>query len=179
MTPEWRQLLNTGDPTAWSAFVDRSLPIVASAVSRTLPHASLADQEDVIQDVFVRLCQNDYRLMRQYDPEKSSLSTWLTVISRGVAIDALRKAGRQLRTEPIDLAHAPTHEPTPIESISLPAGILSPRETAVLTLLFDHGFDAEEVAEKLAIHPQTVRSTKHNALSKLRRHLGENPQNNP
>jgi RNA polymerase sigma-70 factor (ECF subfamily) len=170
MTPELQQLLTAGDQAAWASFVDRYLPVVIAAVRRTLPHAGSSDQEDVIQDVFLRLCQHDYRLLRSYSPEQSSISTWLTVIVRGVAIDAHRKTTRRPRTEPFTPTHEPAIHPLSNEPISLPTGLLSARETAILTLLFDHGLDVDEVARKLAIHPQTVRSTKHNALTKLRKH---------
>ncbi len=170
MTPELMQLLTARDQASWASFVDRYLPVVVAAVRRTLPHAHSIDQEDVVQDVFLRLCQHDYRLLRSYSPVQSSISTWLTVVARGVAIDAHRKSTRRLRTEPFTPSHEPAIQTPPTEPISLPTGLLSPRETAILTLLFDHGLDVDEVADKLAIHPQTVRSTKHNALTKLRKH---------
>jgi RNA polymerase sigma-70 factor (ECF subfamily) len=170
MTPELKQLLTARDQAAWASFVDRYLPVVVSAVRRTLPHAHTNDVEDVIQDVFLRLCQHDYRLLRSYSAEQASITTWLTVVARGVAIDAHRKSARRPRTEPFTPTHEPAVHSRSTDRISLPAGLLSPRETAILTLLFDHDLDVEEVAEKLAIHPQTVRSTKHNALTKLRKH---------
>jgi RNA polymerase sigma-70 factor (ECF subfamily) len=175
MAADRDDLLTAGDPAAWTAFVDRYLPLIASAVKKTLTHTPLTEQEDIIQNVFVRLCQNDYRLLKSYSPQQSSMATWLTVVARGVAIDAHRKSVRRIKTESIDHAPEPSHLPTNRETITLPLGLLSPREAAVLTLLFDHDYDVEQIADQLGIHPQTVRSTKHNALTKLRKHLGSPP----
>ncbi|MBY0588161.1 sigma-70 family RNA polymerase sigma factor [bacterium] len=171
--------MTTGSEAAWASFVDRYLPLIVSAIRRTLPHSPATDQEDIIQDIFVRLCQHDYRLLKSYNPDQSSLATWLTVVARGVAIDAHRRSVRRIKTEPMDFAPEPSRETPLREGISLPPGLLSPRESAILTLLFDQDCDVDEVADRLGIHPQTVRSTKHNALTKLRKHLGKSPGEPP
>ena len=46
---------------------------------------------DAAQDVFVRLCGDDYRLLKTYDPARAGISTWLAVVSRSAAIDHVRR----------------------------------------------------------------------------------------
>jgi RNA polymerase sigma-70 factor (ECF subfamily) len=160
-----------GHKAAWDRFVDRFSGVIYAAVRRTLmQHGRPSPQliEDITQDVFVRLFRDDYKLLRSFDPARASLTTWLTIISRSVAIDALRAhrpavpLDERLHDRPVapDTAAAATLE--------LPA-VLSPAQKRVLEMLFDREMTVEEAAAELQVDPQTVRSTKHKALDKLRR----------
>ncbi len=86
-----------GDPGAWSAFVDCLSGVIVAAVRRTL-HGRGArrdvDVDDAVQEVFVRLVRNEFRLLRSYDPDRAALSTWLTIVARSVTIDHLRRRRR-------------------------------------------------------------------------------------
>ena len=53
----------------------------------------------------------------------------------------------------------------------LPPGVLTARERLILHLIFDRDMDAAEAGAVLGISPQTVRSTKHKAVQKLREHF--------
>ncbi len=163
-----------GEKKAWDAFVDHAAPILFTAVRRTLRRYGVAsdagDVEDLAQDVFVRLVKDGFRLLRSYDPSRASLSTWLTLVARSVTIDHLRR--RKLPTVPLGGAE-PTQAPAePAEALEVPAGLLSPRQQLVLTLLFDDDLSVEEAARALGVEPQTIRSTKHKAIVKLRRFFG-------
>lgn len=164
-----------GDARAWSDFIDRFSPVIYGAVTKTLrKHGREADEaSDVAQDVFVRLCKAECRLLRQYDPAKAALSTWLTIIATSATIDYLRK----LRGGQVGLEEVPEHvaavDPVEQEKIKIPPGLLSDRQALVLQLLYDREMDVAEVATMLSIDAQTVRSTRHKALVKLRKHFGE------
>jgi len=54
----------------------------------------------------------------------------------------------------------------------LPEALLSPRQREILALLYDRDMDVAEIAAKLAIDAQTVRSMHHKAMVKLRAHFG-------
>lgn len=166
-----------GDKAAWDAFVDRFGRVIYAAVSRTLrTHASRAREEvarDVTQDVFVRLIRHDYRLLRTYDPARAALTTWLTIVARSTTLDYLRR--KRLATIPLEDA-PPAAEPVETapahhEGLELPEHILSPRQRLVMRLLFDDEKSVTEAAEILSVTPQTIRSTKHKALERLRKHL--------
>ena len=81
-------LLN-GDGAAWKGFVRRYGGLIVAAVRGVAPVAG--DIEDLTQEVFVRLCKDDFRLLRTYDPARAALSTWLTIVARSTARDALRR----------------------------------------------------------------------------------------
>ena len=158
-----------GNKAQWDAFVRRYAGLIVSAVRTQARDA--ADVEDLLQDVFVRLCKDDYRLLKTYDAARAGLSTWLTIVARSTARDVLRR--RQPLTTPYEAvpeaALAVTAEPT--ERVKLPEGLLSPRQKLVLTMLYDRDMDVTEVATALKVDPQTIRSTHHKAMLKLREHF--------
>lgn len=162
-----------GDKAAWDAFVDRYARVVYAAIHRAFaggahdPDAAA----DVFQDVFVRLCRNDYRLLHGFDPARASLATWLTVIARSAAIDHLRR--QRGNHDPIEDAEALAAPAEPErERLKVPAALLTPRQQAVMTMIYNRDMDVAEIAEALGIEPQTVRSTHFKALERLRAHFG-------
>jgi RNA polymerase sigma-70 factor (ECF subfamily) len=63
-------------------------------------------------------------------------------------------------------------DPT-FENIKIPEGLLSGRQALVLELLYKRDLEVADAAEIMQIDPQTVRSTHHKALTKLRAHFRE------
>ena len=162
--------LTRGDKGAWEAFVRRYAGLVAAAVRGVAREAP--EVEDLAQEVFLRLCKDDFRLLRSYDPARAGLSTWITIVARSTARDAMRRY-RPVLT-PIDavpegrLAVDPVE---PIQKLKLPDALLSPRQREILTLLYDREMEVAEIAAALGIDPQTVRSAHHKAMVKLRAHF--------
>lgn len=160
-----------GDKAAWDSFVRDHARLILAAV-RPLAREE-REAEDLAQDVFLRLCKDGYRLLKTYDPARAGLSTWLTIVARSTARDALRRK----RAPQVGIEDAPESavavdfvEPAP--RVPIPEGLLSPRQREILTLLYDRDMDPAEAAEKLGIDVQTVRSMHHKALVKLRAHFG-------
>ena len=159
-----------GDRTAWDGFVRRYAGLIVAAVRGVAPTPS--DTEDLTQEVFVRLYKDNFRLLRSYHPARAGLSTWITIVARSTARDALRR--RRADSVPIDLvpeaqlAVAPVE---PVQKLKLPEALLSPRQREILTMLYDREMDVAEVAQLLGIDPQTVRSAHHKAMLKLRAHF--------
>jgi RNA polymerase sigma-70 factor (ECF subfamily) len=167
--------LVAGDKAVWNRFVTRFAPVIFAAVRRKLGPAGRGDDaEDVAQDVFIRLCARDFHVIRRYDPNRAKLSTWLTVIAHSAAIDHLRR--QKARAQPLDsvperlLAVDPPKDPV---IINIPPGLLSPRQALVLDMLYQRDMEVAEAAQVLGVNPQTVRSTHHKALIKLRAHFRE------
>ena len=169
----WRDLL-AGDKAAWDRFVAETAAIIFAAVRRKLVQAGrLEDAEDVVQEVFVKLCARDKAVLRRYDADKAALSTFLTVVATSVSIDHLRRQ----RPRGTDLESAPpealAQDPVEPGWLKIPEGLLSPRQTMVLELLYQRDLDPAEAAQILAVDPQTVRSMHHKALTKLRGHFAQ------
>ena len=102
-------LLN-GDPDAWEDFVRRYGGLIVAAVRGLAPASG--EIEDLTQDVFVRLCRDDFRLLRSYDPERAALSTWLTIVARSTARDALRRR----RADSVPISPSPRESSRSIRS---------------------------------------------------------------
>jgi len=161
-----------GDKRAWDAFVDRWSGLIVTAVQRTIRTrvGQVAEIDDPVQDVFVRLVKNDYRLLRTYDPQRASLSTWLTLVARSTTIDHLRR--KRLETVPLEVdAIAPPPEAPAGDTPAIPLHLLTARQRLVLRMLFDEELTVAEAARNLGVDDQTIRSTKHKAISRLRAHL--------
>lgn len=174
------QACATGNQEAWSDFVTETAGLVLAAVRRTagkqLDDPQMPDIDDVVQSIYVRLLANNGRLMLNYDPERSAISTWLTLIARSVTIDVLRRKRLPQvslvdHDRPEQPQGLPVHGSGSLESVA-PMQVLTGRQRLVLTLLFEDGRTVAEAARFLGVGAQTVRSTKHKALERLRKHLG-------
>jgi len=164
------EALARGEKGAWEAFVRRYAGLVVAAVRGVAREAG--EVEDLVQEVFLRLCRDDFRLLRNYDPTRAQLSTWVTIIARSTARDALRRhrpvvvpieavPEGQLAVDPVE----------PVRPLKLPEALLSPRQREILTMLYDREMEVAEVATALGIDRQTVRSAHHKAMVKLRAHF--------
>ena len=164
------EALARGEKGAWEAFVRRYAGLVVAAVRGVAREAT--EIEDLVQEVFLRLCRDDFRLLRSYDPARAQLSTWVTIIARSTARDALRRhrpvvvpieavPEGQLAVDPVE----------PVRPLKLPEALLSPRQREILTMLYDREMEVAEVAAALGIDRQTVRSAHHKAMVKLRAHF--------
>jgi DNA-directed RNA polymerase specialized sigma subunit len=71
-----------------------------------------------------------------------------------------------------EIMDIPMEEETPPPSVEIPSELLSTRQRLVMHLLYDKELAVSNVAEMLSVDAQTVRSTRHKALVKLRRHFG-------
>jgi RNA polymerase sigma-70 factor (ECF subfamily) len=162
--------LVAGNKAAWDGFVRRYAGLILSAVRTLLREGTEA--EDILQEVFVRLCKDDFRLLKTYDPARAGLSTWLTIVARSTARDVQRRQRPpQSALDAVPerlLAVSDVH----VEPLKLPTDLLSPRQQLVLTMLYERDMDVAEIAQALDVDPQTVRSTHHKAMLKLRAHFG-------
>lgn len=169
------QALKAGSKRTWDAFVVASTPLINAVVRRALATYRMAEDDilDAAQDVYLRLCANEFRLLKTYDPARAGLSTWLAVVSRSTAVDYARR--RRQVTSPIDEVPetALAVEDRHVEKLKIPPGLLTERQSLILKCLYDEERDVAEVAELLKIDAQTVRSTHHKALLRLREHFRE------
>jgi len=167
------QRLLAGDRGLWEAFVKRVSPVVFSVIRNTLLSAGhdVEDAYDIMQELFVKICRDDFRLLRRYNPEKSRITTWLAFIARNLAVDHLRRSMPQALS--FEEAHAELTDKgdIPIETASISFENLPPRQMLVMKLLYERDMDVREVAAFMGISEQSVRSARHKAIGKLRHEL--------
>lgn len=79
-------------PRAWEDFVDRFTGLIIHVVNHTARCRSImltsADREDLTADVLLTIIRNDFAVLRRFRG-KSSLATYLTVVSRRVIVRKL------------------------------------------------------------------------------------------
>ncbi|WP_321402494.1 sigma-70 family RNA polymerase sigma factor [Maridesulfovibrio sp.] len=165
-----------GDRSSWNTFVEKYSGIIYFTINNTLNSKlkfySQHHADDICQNVFLRLVQNDRSLLKKYDPQKAKLTTWLMVISRSVTMDFLRKGVYCLA--PLDDFINELEAPAdPVqEGLDIPEQLLSPRQKLIVKLYFEDGLDISEISDFIGIKEQSVRSAKHKALIKLRSYHG-------
>ncbi len=159
-----------GEKEAWGRFVRRYAGLVVAAVRSVAREAG--EVEDLTQEVFLRLCKDDFRLLRGYDPARAGLSTWITIVARSTARDAMRRYRPvSVPIEAVPEGRLAIDPIEPVPKLKLPEALLSPRQRQILTMLYDRDMEVSEVAAVLGIDPQTVRSAHHKAMIKLRAHF--------
>lgn len=164
-----------GERQAWNDFVRHYGPRLYQTVARvwrTYTGQAPEDEiEDVVQKIFTRLIDREFKLLKRYDQKRASVSTWLNVIAHSTTIDNLRRR-RQLPTPPTPETEIAVSTDAGA-GLEIPEGILTGRQELVLTLLFDKEMAVEQAASLLQVTPQTIRSTKHKALTRLRHYFAK------
>ena len=129
--------------------------------------------EEVVQETFVRA----WRACPSFDPDRSPMLVWLTVILRNLALDRMRARGRR----PHLARSVPDEEisgrPDGVDLLLLRAslrdalaGLPDDHRTAVVeTILLDRPYG--DVAAELGVPVGTVRSRAYYALRRMRRML--------
>lgn len=171
------------DKLSWRELVDKYVNLVFNAAFNSMSkynhHINNQDIEDICQIVFLNLFANECRVLKNYNHEKASFSTWLTIISRNAAIDYIRK--KKSLTVTLEDAIETIHCPKSVEpvKIDIPEAVITPRQHLVLRMMYDDGLDVEEIAFFLGVKRQTVRSLHHRALKRLREYYGATTSSKP
>jgi len=136
-----------------------------------------AAAEDLVQDTFVKVWRNAER----YDPARGSLDTWVLLMARNLAIDALRRRVLEVRTleatRPRDDADPSAGPEALAETSDLvdrarrAMSALSDEQRAALELAYFGGKTSVEVAEMEGIPLGTAKTRIRSALLKLRESL--------
>ena len=168
------QAILDGDEREWQSFITQYSGYIRAVVEHTInPHGAKIEADDAVQEIFIRLIENDHRLLRSYDPTRSSLKTWLAVIARSRTIDLLRR--KHLATIPLEEELAANAQPpsSPDVVVELPMELLTGRQKLIMHLLYERELTVREAAQVLDVTEQTIRSARHKALQRLRQHFGE------
>jgi len=179
-----------GDAQAWRRLMERYGALVAHAVRRTfervLGRAEPGQVDDAIQAVWLSLCADGGRRLREFKGN-SALSTWLTVLSTRRALDALRTERRKgmlrhvrLDGEDRDLAGElrapePEERPAPDEIALLHEALerLPPGDRLILKLYYLDGLSYGSIATMLRLAPNTISSYLLRAREKLKKCIKE------
>ncbi len=91
-----RACAGSKDDGAWAEFIRRFQLVIAAAVLRTARHwgePSRPQLDDLIQDTYLKLCENDSRLLRSFQPRhEDSIYGFLKVVAANVVHDRFKSA---------------------------------------------------------------------------------------
>ncbi len=83
-----------GEVAAWEEFMRRYQRLIAGVVFRTAQkwgEASSTTLDDLVQETYLKLCADDYRLLRAYDPKHpDAIYGYLKVISANIVHDRFK-----------------------------------------------------------------------------------------
>jgi RNA polymerase sigma-70 factor (ECF subfamily) len=135
----------------------------------------LADAEEVVQDVFVRL----WRKADQYDPARGSFSSWLMAIAHNRVIDVVRRRGNGFPSAEeieavLEAAEDPALDPAEEALVSVRSRLviqalreLPLEQRRVLVLAYFGGLSQSSIAETLGWPLGTVKKRVRLGLRKL------------
>jgi RNA polymerase sigma-70 factor (ECF subfamily) len=160
-------------PEALSALYDRYAATLLALARRIL--GGMADAEEVLQEVFLHVWNHADR----YDTGRSSVSTWLILITRSRAIDRLRTRKVVERTHEAAMQENPlehaSHEGAENvfirerrERVRREMVKLPEEQRQVLELAFYAGLSQSEIAAKADLPLGTVKTRTLLAMKKLR-----------
>ena len=162
---------HSADAAEWAEFVRRCVPLaslVAMRVSRLwLSSPSPATVDDIVQEVFLKLCEQKRRILKDFEPRgEDSFLGLLRLVSASVANDYFRriysaKRGGKVVITPLlegdtQFSAASAHPAAQMQRSALLAQLdrrlraapetISERDRALFWLYYRQGFTAEEIA---------------------------------
>lgn len=162
-----------GDQEAVAELYDRYAPMLLALARKVVQDSG--DAEEVVQEAFVHA----WNRARTYDASRSSVATWLVLITRSRAIDRLRsrnvveRTHATIRAETGDghasaegagrVLHGERRTRVRAELASIPE-----EQREVLELAFYEGLTQREIAERTGIALGTVKTRTLLAMKKLR-----------
>jgi RNA polymerase sigma-70 factor (ECF subfamily) len=162
----------SGDSSAGDRLYDRYASRIYGLGLVMLGNEAAA--EDLVQDAFVKLLRSAER----FDPARGSLDTWVLLVARSLALDALRR--RVLEARMLDASRPrdeSDQEPGPdevagtrdlVERARAAMAGLSDGQRAALELAYFGGKTSAEVAELEGIPLGTAKTRIRSALLRLR-----------
>lgn len=168
-----RAVASRRDRDAFTRVFDHFAPRINGYLQRFGADAAMA--EEITQDVMVTL----WRKAEQFDPAKSSLSTWLFRIARNRRIDMLRR-NRVDYLDPSEPALAPADELNMEVQLDLQQredavrealASLPPEQLTLVRLSFFENLSHSEIAERTGLPLGTVKSRIRLSFTRLRRTL--------
>lgn len=160
-------------PEALAALYDRYATTLMGLGNRIL--GSRADAEELLQEIFLHVWNHAGR----YDPGRSSVSTWLILLTRSRAIDRLRTRKVVERTHETSAQASPREDASPegVENVFIrerrervrgEMEKLPPEQRQVLEMAFYEGLSQSEIAAKADLPLGTVKTRMLLAMKKLR-----------
>lgn len=162
-------LLLRQDEKGFNYLYDHYAAAIYGVITRVVNEKEYADE--IIQDVFVKIWKN----IKQFDPEKGRLYTWMINLARNTAIDYIRSKGFQNEQKnqsiPESVNDSEQYATTSnVDYIGMKEVLLQLKQEwrELIELAYYKGYTQQEIAERLDIPIGTVKTRTRNALIELK-----------
>lgn len=166
------------DKRVLNELIERYGRLIMQTITWTFQRYSAAEKEeaeDVFQEVFISLFENDAVKLKAYDPCKAGLGTYLMTIAKSAALNALnkRKRGRIGLSE--DLLDETTDALSAVENADLLERMrillneFTANERLFYHLYFEECMPPDAVAKVMGVSMETVYSKKSKIVEKIRK----------
>ena len=188
----------SGKPERWSEFVASCHPLIQTAVVRAIRRCGQltpALVEDLVQDTYLRLCANHYKVLREFRfLEEGGLRGLLEAVAVSVVFDYFRRRiaiKRGTGQDPIPIQQTLEHQTADpggsrtTEQLVLfkeidrglqqiTAAETAARDRRVFWLYYRHGFSAREIAALpgVGLTAKGVESLLHRLTTQLKETVG-------
>lgn len=196
----------SADAAEWEELLRRCAPIAALVASRVariwLGSAAPSAVDDIVQEVFLKLCEQERRILRDFQPRgEDSFFGLLRIVSTSVANDYFRrqysaKRGGKVVTIGLEDAPASVASESGQDSSGMQKavlymeldrkmrsapGLIAERDRAIFWLYYLQGLTAEEIAELPAtgLSAKGVESALRRVTSWLRNEMGTRKPGGP
>jgi RNA polymerase sigma-70 factor (ECF subfamily) len=163
-----------GDRSAFERLYEATGAKLYGVLLRILGRAALADE--VLKETYLRV----WNMAAKFDPTTASPITWMVAIARNRAIDIARKSGNALADETPDALTA-AEAPAPLarrdmteelKKLLACLGKLDPEKQRIVLLAYYSGWSREQLAEKLDIPLNTVKTWLRRSLLEIHAYMG-------
>jgi RNA polymerase sigma-70 factor, ECF subfamily len=160
--------MKSGDQNALAELYDRYSSVVYAVALRVLGDAAAA--EDILQEVFLQLWRNP----AAFDAARGNLGSWLAVITRNRAIDALRRRKPETDIEDVVVSVAPdfaaeADRSRAAEKVRSVLGTMSSPQRSALEMAYFQGMSHSEIAAKTGEPLGTIKTRIRAGLLVLRK----------
>ena len=161
----------SADAAEWEQFLGRCVPVASLTAARVARlwtgSASAAIVDDIVQEIFLRLCEQERRILRNFKPRgEDSFLGLLRLVSASVASDYFRrqysaKRGGKVATTALDELASPAVAASADDAAGMQKAVLlaeldqkllsapdviGQRDRAIFWLYYLQGLTAEEIA---------------------------------
>jgi RNA polymerase sigma-70 factor, ECF subfamily len=160
--------MKSGDQSALAELYDRYSSIVYAVALRVLGDTGAA--EDVLQEIFLQLWRNP----GAFDAARGNLGSWLAVIARNRAIDALRRRRPEIDIEDVVVSVAPdlaaqADRSRAAQKVRDVLGTMPAQQRSALEMAYFEGMSHSEIAVRTGEPLGTIKTRIRSGLISLRK----------
>ena len=164
-----------GDQAAFERLYDATRAKLYGVLLRILGRPEMAD--DVMQETYLKV----WKMAGKFDPTIASPITWMVAIARNRAIDIVRRRGDVSVEETPEALGVADQAPPPLARREMTEelrrllsclGKLDPEKQRIVLLAYYSGWSREQLAQKLDIPMNTIKTWLRRSLLEIRECMG-------